>query len=94
MAKGFYARKHQLGRLPDNDTGFATHRRREYAIICQDMMNWKLRRLNWNTTKIMTTAQMLSAARLSTPVMRSAMASCRGTKTLLSASKDTGGGAA
>ncbi len=36
MGKGFFAKKHQLEKLGPNDTGFARHRRREYAILCQE----------------------------------------------------------
>ena len=48
MGKGFFAKKHHLHPLSHNDTGFAKHRRREYAVLTQNMNNWKLKRLKLN----------------------------------------------
>ena len=48
MGKAFYAKKHKQPPPSHNDTGFAAHRRREYATLCQNCTNYKLVRAKRN----------------------------------------------
>ena len=48
MGKAFFTKKHKPTKFTDNDTGFAPHRRREYAILCQNCTNFKLTRAKRN----------------------------------------------
>ena len=48
MGKAFYTKKHKATKFTHNDTGFAPHRRREYAVLCQNCTNFKLTRAKRN----------------------------------------------
>ena len=48
MGKAFYSKKHAKTHFTHNDTGFAAHRRREYATLCQNCTNFKLTRAKRN----------------------------------------------
>ena len=48
MGKAFFSKKHAKTQFTHNDTGFAAHRRREYATLCQNCTNFKLTRAKRN----------------------------------------------